>query len=112
MAAKQLKGVILSVEDTLVNMGDVKQDVFEEVEKLMAYFKKRGIKPVLLANQQRWHTQGGVRRDLYEVLEERFDDLAVFTLAYVTLKCPQSLVKLLLNTSLMKWAGNLMRSCT
>lgn len=81
MAAKQLKGVILSVEDTLVNMGQIKQDVFEEVEKLMAYFKKRGIKPVLLANQKRTltDTTTGKVRDLYEALEERFDDLAVFT---------------------------------
>lgn len=51
MAAKQLKGVILSVEDTLINTGKIKGDVFAEVEKLMAFFTLRGIKPVLLANR-------------------------------------------------------------
>ncbi|WP_318495650.1 phosphoribosyl transferase [Photobacterium leiognathi] len=79
MATKQLKGVILSVEDTIMNMGTIDAGVFAEVAKLMDFFKLRNLKPVLLANQQRWLTQNGVRRDLYEALEERFDDLAVFT---------------------------------
>lgn len=81
MAAKQLKGVILSVEDTLVNMGKIKQDVFEEVEKLMAFFKTRGIKPILLANQKRTLTDNttGEVKDLYDALEEKFEDLSVFT---------------------------------
>lgn len=52
MAAKQLKGVILSVEDTIMNMGKIDATVFTEVEKLMAFFKLRGLKPVLLANKE------------------------------------------------------------
>ncbi|MDD1827358.1 phosphoribosyl transferase [Photobacterium sp. ZSDE20] len=81
MAAKQLKGVILSVEDTIMNMGDINQDVFREVEKLMAFFKLRGITPVLLANRERTITNSetGQRRDLYDALDDHFKELVIFT---------------------------------
>lgn len=79
MTVKQLKGVILSVEDTLLNTGKIKQDVFDEVKKLMTLFKLRGIKPVLLANQQRDITlKSGEEVDLHDALEKEFDDLKVF----------------------------------
>ncbi|EGX6964193.1 TPA: phosphoribosyl transferase [Vibrio alginolyticus] len=81
MAAKQLKGVILSVEDTIMNMGRIDEDVFREVEKLMAFFKLRGITPVLLANQKRTFTNSdtGEVRDLYDVLDDHFEELVIFT---------------------------------
>lgn len=80
MAAKQLKGVILSVEDTLLNTGKIKQNVFDEVKKLMALFKLRGIKPVLLANQQRNITlKSGEKVDLHDALEREFDDMEIFS---------------------------------
>ena len=79
MDARKLKGVILSVEDTLLNMGQINQAVFSEVVRLMAFFKLRGIRPVLMANQARTIKLGGVTRDLYGYLEEQFDDLVVFT---------------------------------
>ncbi|ALS32658.1 hypothetical protein PTRA_a1445 [Pseudoalteromonas translucida KMM 520] len=79
MAAKKLKGVILSVENTILNVGNIDNDVFTEVRKLMNYFKTRGITPVLLANRRRTVTYRGVPRDLYEYLEEIFDELVVFT---------------------------------
>lgn len=79
MDAKKLKGVILSVENTLLNMGQINKAVFIEVVRLMAFFKLRGIKPVLMANQARTVTVGDVERDLYSFLEEQFDDLVVFT---------------------------------
>ncbi|TKB01992.1 phosphoribosyl transferase [Alteromonas portus] len=76
----KLKGIILSVVDTLLNQGDIDQQVFTEVEKLMAYLKLRGIKPVLLANQPRVLTsKDGSKRDLYDALEEKFDDLEIIT---------------------------------
>ncbi|EPU0815584.1 phosphoribosyltransferase family protein [Morganella morganii] len=80
MAAKQLKGVILSVEDTLINTGKIKTDIFSEVEKLMFFFTLRGIKPVLLANR-RWTLTGddGNKTDLFDALESRFKDLTIFT---------------------------------
>ncbi|MGR6860751.1 phosphoribosyl transferase [Aliivibrio salmonicida] len=81
MAAKRLKGVILSVEDTIMNMGKIDQDVFREVEKLMAFFKLREITPILLANQQRSVTNSdtGEKRDLYDALDDHFEELKIFT---------------------------------
>lgn len=81
MAKKRLKGVILSVEDTLMNMGQIDQVVFHEVEKLMAFFKLRGITPILLANQQRFITNNetGEKRDLYDTLDNHFKELIIFT---------------------------------
>ncbi|MBG3011591.1 phosphoribosyltransferase [Proteus faecis] len=80
MAAKQLKGVILSIEDTLLNTGKIKADIFAEVEKLMAFFTLRGIKPVLLANRQ-WtiSDHNNNKKDLFDFLEEHFKDLTIFT---------------------------------
>ncbi|MDF4801844.1 phosphoribosyl transferase [Vibrio parahaemolyticus] len=81
MAAKNLKGVILSVEDTIVNIGNIDQDVFREVEKLMAFFKVRGITPVLLANRKRTvsEVRTGKILDLYDALDLRFEELVIFT---------------------------------
>lgn len=80
MSAKQLKGVILSVEDTLINTGKIKGDVFAEVEKLMGFFTQRGIKPVLLANRS-WTIidKNGEKKNLYDVFEAHFKDLNIFT---------------------------------
>lgn len=77
--AKKLKGVILSVADTIMNMGKIDKKVFAEVSKLMALLKLRGITPVLLANQERYITINGERGNLYDYLEQRFDDLVIFT---------------------------------
>ncbi|MCF2901741.1 hypothetical protein L1267_15305 [Pseudoalteromonas sp. OFAV1] len=81
MAAKRLKGVILSVEDTIMNMGQIDQAVFREVEKLMAFFKLRGITPILLANRKRFTTnkETGDKRDLYDALDNHFEELKIFT---------------------------------
>lgn len=80
MAAKQLKGVILSVEDTLINTGNIKGDVYAEVKKLMAFFTLRGIKPVLLANRSWTITDSdGNKKDLYDEFEALFKDLDIFT---------------------------------
>lgn len=76
---KKLKGVILSVADTILNMGQIDKEVFYEVAKLMTFLKLRGITPVLLANQDRTITINGERSNLYDYLEQRFDDLVVFT---------------------------------
>jgi hypothetical protein len=80
MAAKQLKGVILSVEDTLINTGRVEGNIFAEVEKLMAFFTLRRIKPVLLANRSWTITDDdGKKKDLFDALEGHFNDLVIFT---------------------------------
>jgi hypothetical protein len=82
MVDKRLKGVILSVEDTLINTGDkIRANVFKEVEKLMAFFTLRGIKPVLLGNRAWTITaDDGKKKDLYDEFEKHFKDLVVFTL--------------------------------
>lgn len=79
MATKRLKGVILSVEDTLINTNSkIKTDVFAEVEKLIAFFTLRGIKPVLLANRAWTLTDSsGNKKDLYDEFEKHFRDLAI-----------------------------------
>lgn len=80
MEQKQLKGVILSVEDTLLNQGVVDEHMFNQVEKLMAFFKLRGIKPVILANRSWTLTKSDGRVvDLYSELESKFKDLIIFT---------------------------------
>ncbi|EPK3183984.1 TPA: phosphoribosyl transferase [Enterobacter asburiae] len=80
MTAKKLKGVILSIEDTLYNSGRVKADVFAEVKKLMNFFSLRGIKPVLLSNRSWTFTdRNGDKRDLYLELESQFKDLLIFS---------------------------------
>jgi len=80
MSTRQLKGVILSVEDTLINTGKIKGDVFAEVERLMAFFTLRGIKPVLLANRAWIITDNdGNKKDLYDVFEDHFKGLSIFT---------------------------------
>lgn len=80
MNTKKLKGVILSIEDTLLNTGQVKRDVFEEVKKLMAFFSIRGIKPILLSNRTWTVTNSnGDKSDLFLKLEEQFKDLIIFS---------------------------------
>tara|TARA_R110002012_G_scaffold322063_1_gene554419 strand:+ start:8222 stop:9469 length:1248 start_codon:yes stop_codon:yes gene_type:complete len=81
MTTKQLKGVILSVEDTLLNTdGNIRKDVFAEVEKLMAYFTLRGITPVLLGNRAWTLTEDdGKKKDLYDKFEKHFKNLVIFT---------------------------------
>ena len=76
----RLKGVILSVTDTLLNQGEIDKNVFSEVKRLMAFLKLREIKPVLLANRPRTlKSKDGTKGDLYEALESEFDDLEIIT---------------------------------
>ncbi|MEC6898844.1 phosphoribosyltransferase family protein [Photobacterium piscicola] len=108
MEAKQLKGVIISVEDTLLNTGKIKADVFAEVEKLMAFFSTRGIKPVLLANRG-WTVTGssGEKKDLFDALEGHFIDLAIFSPqrdTKVPLKPSSAATQYVLNE--MNWKSN------
>lgn len=80
MAAKKLKGVILSIEDTLLNTGHVKANVFSEVKKLMDFFSLRCIKPVLLSNRSWTVTDSdGNKKDLFDALESKFEDLVIFS---------------------------------
>ncbi|MBD2806695.1 phosphoribosyltransferase [Xenorhabdus sp. ZM] len=79
MAAKRLKGVILNVEDTLLNLGKIKVDVFSEVTKLINFFTLRGITPVLLANRIGTISLGNNSKDLFEYLEQNFTNLVIFT---------------------------------
>ncbi|MFS6537585.1 hypothetical protein V6D52_09725 [Idiomarina loihiensis] len=108
MATKRLKGVILSVEDTLVNSGNLEAGVFSEVKKLMSFFNLRGIQPVLLSNRKWTATDNeGNRRDLYYLLEEHFADLVIFTPqrdAKVPYKPSSAATQYVLDQ--MKWESN------
>ncbi|MBB1340035.1 phosphoribosyl transferase [Pseudoalteromonas sp. SR45-6] len=80
MEAKRLKGVILSVEDTLLSTENYKKEIFSEVEKLVAFLKLRGITPVLLANRAWTITdKDGNKKCLFEALESHFNNLVIFT---------------------------------
>lgn len=80
MVAKRLKGVILSTEDTLVNSGKIKADVYSEVKKLIKFFSLRGITPVLLSNRNWTITDGeGNKKNFFDDLESKYKDLVIFS---------------------------------
>lgn len=77
--AKKLKGVILSIEDVLINAGVINAGVFAEVTLLMAFLKKRNITPVLLSNR-RWHiTSNGVRTEAFDYFSQKFPELSIYS---------------------------------
>ncbi|EJX9551268.1 phosphoribosyl transferase, partial [Salmonella enterica] len=43
----KIKGVILSVEDTILPKGKIDGDIFSEVDKLIKYFKNKNIEFVV-----------------------------------------------------------------
>ncbi|WXS21449.1 HAD family hydrolase [Salmonella enterica subsp. enterica serovar Infantis] len=72
----KIKGVILSVEDILVPQGKVDTAIFSEVEKLISYFKKKGIEFVVFTNKA-W-TIGADRKPLEDVLRKHWGDFKYF----------------------------------
>ena len=88
MSTKRLKGVILSIEDTLLNTGKIKSNIYAEVKKLLAFFSFRGIKPVLLSNRTWTITDSsGNKKDLFKRLEKEFKDLVIFS-PHLDIKVP------------------------
>ncbi|CAJ1777934.1 hypothetical protein HLBENOHH_00420 [Aeromonas dhakensis] len=76
-----LKGIILSIEDTILNKGTINTDVYNEVSKLFSYLKLRRITPVILSNQK-WTLTGkdpSQTRCLFEYLQESFPELVIFS---------------------------------
>ncbi|EGC5497061.1 phosphoribosyl transferase, partial [Salmonella enterica] len=47
----KIKGVILSVEDTILPKGKIDGDIFSEVDKLIKYFKNKNIEFVVFTNR-------------------------------------------------------------
>ena len=72
----KLKGVILSVEDILLPQGNVDPVIFEEVSKLINYFKRTGIVFVVFTNRH-WHV-GEDKKSLEVVLKEKWGDFRYF----------------------------------
>lgn len=66
----KVKGVILSIEDTLLPIGRPAGDMFGEVTKLIRYLKSKNIQIVVFTNR-RW-TMGG--RPLKDALTEMWGD--------------------------------------
>ncbi|MCB5288508.1 MAG: HAD family hydrolase, partial [Candidatus Cloacimonetes bacterium] len=79
--AARLKGVILSVEDVIVNKGTINKKVFEQADLLMKFFRIRGIIPVLLANSNWTVTteKERTKKDLFDVLKRHYPDLKIFS---------------------------------
>lgn len=65
--ASKLKGVILSIEDVLLQQGKTDKAVFSEVNKLIKYFKDAGIQFVIFTNRE-WTVNGN--RPLEDALTE------------------------------------------
>ncbi|CNH61024.1 MULTISPECIES: phosphoribosyl transferase domain protein [Yersinia] len=68
----KIKGVILSVEDTLLPQGKVDQDKFNEVDKLIKYFHSKKIEFVVFTNRA-W-TFGKEKIPLEKVLQKHWGD--------------------------------------
>lgn len=81
MTTKHLKGVILSLENTLINSGSIKKNIFDEVGKFMAFLSLRGLKPVLLSNRS-WTVSNNSNdntEDGFSFLKNKFQDLEIFS---------------------------------
>ncbi|VVP61559.1 hypothetical protein PS874_06287 [Pseudomonas fluorescens] len=65
--SSKLKGVILSIEDVLLQQGKTDKDVFAEVNKLIKYFKDSKIQFVVFTNRE-WTVNG--KTPLEEALKE------------------------------------------
>ncbi|MCM2529701.1 phosphoribosyltransferase [Shewanella algae] len=79
MAAK-LKGVILSIEDVLLNKGSVNENVFMEVRKLINFFKLRNVTPVLLANTKWTITDtNGTVKCLFGEIKKHIPEIVIFS---------------------------------
>lgn len=50
--SSKIKGVILSIEDVLIRQGKTDPEVFEQVTKLIAYFRSRGIEFAVFTNRK------------------------------------------------------------
>jgi len=72
----KLKGVILSVEDTLCPQGSVDHSIFSEVNKLIQFFRAKNIEFVVFTNRS-W-TIGSDKRALEDVLKEEWGDFPYF----------------------------------
>lgn len=68
----KIKGVILSVEDTLLPQGKVDEKIFAEVDKLIKYFRSKNIEFVVFTNRA-W-TVGQEKRPLEDLLHEHWGD--------------------------------------
>ncbi|HEJ0402943.1 TPA: phosphoribosyl transferase [Serratia marcescens] len=68
----KIKGVILSVEDTLLPEGKVDRKIFEEVDKLIRYFRSKKIEFVVFTNRA-W-VYGNEKVPLENVLRDRWGD--------------------------------------
>ncbi|MBW3527231.1 hypothetical protein KO533_11735 [Shewanella sp. NKUCC05_KAH] len=79
--AARLKGIILSVEDVLLNKGTVNENVFKQVSIFMKFLKLRGIQTALLSNQK-WtvtEKQTGKQLCLFKELKQMFPELTIFS---------------------------------
>lgn len=74
--ASKLKGVILSIEDVLLQQGKTDLVVFAEVNKLIGYFKAAGIQFAVFTNRE-WTVNDG-KKPLEDALKEMWGDFPYF----------------------------------
>lgn len=99
----RIKGVIISIEDTLLPKGKVDRVTFDEVTKLIAFFKKRNIDFVVYTNRN-WTFNN---RKMKDVLFERwgsFTYLSRYDDASIPAKPRAEAIRYVLN--LKGWANN------
>ncbi len=63
-----IKGVILGVENVICQRGVVVQEVFQEVNKLITFFKKKGIDFVIHTNRGWYHEENQKKENLKDYL--------------------------------------------
>ncbi|EIN4637646.1 phosphoribosyl transferase, partial [Salmonella enterica] len=68
----KIKGVILSVEDTILPKGKIDGDIFSEVDKLIKYFKNKNIEFVVFTNRA-W-VVGDDRIPLEDILRKHWGE--------------------------------------
>lgn len=72
----KIKGVILSVEDTLLPKGKIDSEIFAEVDKLIRYFRVKNIEFVVFTNRA-W-VVGEQRTPLEDLLQKHWGSLNIF----------------------------------
>lgn len=72
----KLRGVIFSVENTLLEKSEMNMDVFAEVERLITYLRSKGIEFAVLCNRH-W-TLIPSKKSLESVLKERWGEFPYF----------------------------------
>lgn len=76
-----IKGVILGVENVICQRGVVVPEVFQEVNKLITFFKKKGIDFVIHTNRNWYHVENQKKENLKNYLTNMWGNFDYFCYA-------------------------------